>query len=103
MNAPSKFNTATATAVSARLIAAISGKPFVLSSLYTDDEWDDALTQYRADGDERELEWMLARDEAHERYSDWLGNDYERRWSTDFEDYLPRHGLGHLVARSAVA
>jgi hypothetical protein len=86
-----------------RLLAALNGKPFVLSSLYTDDEWDDALIQYRADGDPAELEWMLARDEAHERYSDWLGRDYERRWPTEFEDWLPRHGCSHLVTRSAAA
>lgn len=84
-----------------RLAAALAGKPFVLTALYSDDEWEDALQYYRDSGDGGELEWMLARDEAHERYSDWLGRDYERRWSTEFDQWLPRNGYEHLVSRRA--
>jgi hypothetical protein len=79
MNAP--LTLTAATGISARCADALAGRPFVLSSLYSDADWTAAL-EYAADGDLSELEWMIARDAAFERF----GN----REDWDFEDWVDR-------------
>lgn len=65
----------------------LSGLPCTDNPYFELADWQSAASE-ALDGDHSELAWMLAREEAFERFCEWQGGDFETREFADFPNWL---------------